>query len=97
GIIAPNGKPAAGPGAGGPSKPAGPGTGPATGDKTATATANPDEESAGGGSKNWREAAPAAYDEGGFGGFGGWAALVLFVAIVTPLVVRGVIRKLRRA
>jgi len=95
GIIAPDGKPKAG--TAGPKASAGPSAGPAAGDKTATATANPDEESAGGGSKNWREAAPASYDEGGFGGFGGWAALVLFVAIVTPLVVRGVVRKLRRS
>ncbi|MFJ8916926.1 substrate-binding domain-containing protein [Amycolatopsis sp. NPDC102389] len=95
GIINPDGKPKAG--TSGPKTSAGPSAGPAAGDKTATATASPDEESAGGGSKNWREAAPAAYDEGGFGGFGGWAALVLFVAIVTPLGVRGVIRKLRRA
>ncbi|MEU3624426.1 phosphate ABC transporter substrate-binding protein [Amycolatopsis coloradensis] len=94
GIITPNGKPASGPGAtAGPS--AAPSAGPASGDKTSTTAAGPDEESAGGGSKNWREAAPAAYDEGGFGGFGGWAALVLFVAIVAPLVVRGVIRKVR--
>ncbi|MFI6308382.1 substrate-binding domain-containing protein [Amycolatopsis thailandensis] len=95
GIINPDGKPKAGTGATGPSVSAGPSTGPTGGDKTATATAGPDEESAGGGSKNWREASPASYDEGGFGGFGGWAALVLFVAIVAPLVVRGVIRKLR--
>ncbi|KFZ77676.1 phosphate ABC transporter substrate-binding protein [Amycolatopsis sp. MJM2582] len=95
GIIAPDGKPKAA--TSGPKPSAGPGAGPAVGDKTATATANADEESAGGGSKNWREAAPASYDEGGFGGFGGWAALVLFVAIVTPLVVRGVVRKVRGA
>ncbi|WP_410658730.1 substrate-binding domain-containing protein [Amycolatopsis sp. lyj-112] len=95
GILNPDGKPASGPGAGGPSTSAGPSTGPSTGDKITTATAGPDEESAGGGSKNWREASPAAYDDGGLSGFGGWAALVLFVAIVAPLVIRGVIRKVR--
>ncbi len=96
GILTPDGKPKAGPGAtAGPS--AAPSAGPAGGDKTATAAATPDEDSAGGGSKNWKEASPAAYDEGGFGGFGGWAALVLFVAIVAPLAIRGVIRKLRGA
>ncbi|MFE5501715.1 substrate-binding domain-containing protein [Amycolatopsis japonica] len=95
GIIAPDGKPKAA--TSGPKSSVGPAAGPSVGDKTATATANADEESAGGGSKNWREAAPASYDEGGFGGFGGWAALVLFVAIVTPLVVRGVVRKVRGA
>lgn len=94
GILNPNGKPAAGPGAAGPNTSAGPSTGPSA-DKTTTATAGPDDESAGGGSKNWREASPAAYDDGGLGGFGGWAALVLFVAIVAPLVIRGAIRKVR--
>jgi phosphate transport system substrate-binding protein len=64
---------------------------------TATATASPEEDLANGGSKNWRDAAPAAYDHGTDGGFGGWAVLVLAVVIVAPLVVRGVLRRLRRS
>lgn len=58
---------------------------------TSTMTAEADDL-ANGGSRNWREAAPAAYDHGGPGGFGGWAVLVLFAVIVTPLAVRGVVR-----
>ncbi|WP_246257923.1 PstS family phosphate ABC transporter substrate-binding protein [Amycolatopsis anabasis] len=56
-----------------------------------------EEDLANGGSKNWRNAEPAAYQGNSLGGFGAWAALVLFAAIVLPLVVRGVIRKLRGA
>ncbi|MEC3979209.1 substrate-binding domain-containing protein [Amycolatopsis sp. H20-H5] len=74
---------------------AAPTTGPSSSAGTATVQAKPDEDLANGGSKDWREADPAAYDGGGIGGFGGWAALVLFAAIVTPLVVRGAIRKIR--
>ncbi len=95
--INPDGKPEnTGPGTSNPNASAGPGTGPSS-DKISTAVAGPDDESANGGSKNWREASPAAYGNGGLGGFGGWAALVLFVAIVAPLAVRGVLRKLRRS
>ncbi|MFD9965487.1 substrate-binding domain-containing protein [Amycolatopsis sp. NPDC058986] len=63
---------------------------------TATATADPDTELANGGSKNWREADPAAYEHGGIGGFGGWAALVLLTAIAAPLVIRGVLARIKR-
>ncbi|GAA1968380.1 substrate-binding domain-containing protein [Amycolatopsis minnesotensis] len=63
---------------------------------TASATGDNDEDLANGGSKDWRAAEPAAYDSGGFGGFGAWAALVLFVAIITPLVVRGIARRVSR-
>jgi phosphate transport system substrate-binding protein len=56
---------------------------------------NPDETLANGGSKNWRNAEPAAFTNGGFGGFGLWAALVLFAAIVAPLALRGVLRMIR--
>jgi len=58
-------------------------------------TADAAEDLANGGSKNWREADPAAYDHGGIGGFGGWAVLLLFVVILTPLAVRGVVRYFR--
>lgn len=43
-----------------------------------------DDNLANGGSKNGRNAEPAAYVGGGFGGFGALAALVLFVAIDHP-------------
>ncbi|MFB9930595.1 substrate-binding domain-containing protein [Amycolatopsis halotolerans] len=62
----------------------------------ASSSAGPDASEANGGSKDWRNAEPAAYQGGGFGGFGAWAALVLFAAICVPLVVRGLIRRLRR-
>ncbi|MCR6487362.1 substrate-binding domain-containing protein [Amycolatopsis sp. OK19-0408] len=81
----------------GPSGAAGPTTGPSSSAGTATATASPEDDLANGGSKNWRDAAPAAYDHGGDAGFGGWAVLVLAAAIVAPLVVRGVLRRLRRS
>ncbi|MEV5716912.1 substrate-binding domain-containing protein [Amycolatopsis mediterranei] len=73
---------------------AGPTTGPSTTLGTSTMTAKADEL-ANGGSKDWREADPAAYDHGGIGGFGGWAVLLLFAVIVTPLAVRGVIRHIK--
>jgi phosphate transport system substrate-binding protein len=57
---------------------------------------NPDQTLANGGSTNWRNAEPTAYNNGGFGGFGLWAALVLFAAIGAPLLIRGLIRKFRR-
>lgn len=63
---------------------------------TATMTANSAEDLANGGSKNWRDADPAAYDRGGIGGFGGWAVLLLFGVIVAPLAVRGVVRYFRK-
>ncbi|RSM38849.1 phosphate ABC transporter substrate-binding protein [Amycolatopsis balhimycina DSM 5908] len=72
-------------------------SGPSSSAGTATATATPEEDLANGGSKNWRDAAPAAYDHGADGGFGGWAVLVLAVVIVAPLVARGVVRRLRRS
>jgi phosphate transport system substrate-binding protein len=63
---------------------------------SATAVASPDELLlANGGSKNWRTAEPAAFDGAGLGGFGTWAALVLFIAIATPLAIRGIIRRIR--
>ncbi len=75
----------------GPSKSATAPAGPSATLGTSTMTAEADDL-ANGGSKNWREAEPAAYDHGGLGGFGGWAVLVLFAVIVTPLAVRGVVR-----
>jgi phosphate transport system substrate-binding protein len=63
---------------------------------SATMTAAAAELLANGGSKkNWRSAQPAAYDGGGLGGFGPWAALVVFVSIVAPLAVRGIVRRFR--
>jgi phosphate transport system substrate-binding protein len=77
-------------------KPSGPaGAGPTSTTGTATTSADPNADLANGGSKNWRDAAPQAYTGSGISGFGGWAALVVFAAIVTPLLVRGIIRKLR--
>ncbi|RZQ59686.1 PstS family phosphate ABC transporter substrate-binding protein [Amycolatopsis suaedae] len=55
------------------------------------------EDLANGGSKDWRNAEPAAYGEGAFGEFGAWAAGVLLVVIVTPLVARGLFRRFRRS
>ncbi|WP_033289205.1 substrate-binding domain-containing protein [Amycolatopsis jejuensis] len=55
-----------------------------------------DASEANGGSRDWRNAEPAAYEGSGFGGFGAWAALVLFAAICVPLLVRGIVRRLRR-
>ncbi len=79
---------------GGPGQPAGP----SSSAGTATATATPQDELANGGSTDWRDAAPAAYDHGGDGpGLGGWAVLVLLAAILAPLLVRGVLRRLRRS
>lgn len=73
-------------------------SGPSSSAGTATATASPEEDLANGGSKDWRDAAPAAYDHGGgTPGFGGWATLVLAVVIIAPLVVRGVLRRTRRS
>jgi phosphate transport system substrate-binding protein len=57
--------------------------------------ASADELLSNGGSKNWRTAEPAAFDGAGLGGFGTWAALVLFIAIATPLAIRGILRKIR--
>ncbi len=75
-----------------------PATGPSSSAGTATATATPEEELANGGSKNWRDADPAAYQHGADSpGFGGWAALVLLVVILAPLAARGVLRRLRRS
>ncbi|WP_328611146.1 substrate-binding domain-containing protein [Amycolatopsis sp. NBC_00345] len=51
---------------------------------------------ANGGSTDWRNAEPTSYQGGGLGGFGAWAALVLFAAICTPLLVRGLRRIKRR-
>jgi phosphate transport system substrate-binding protein len=63
---------------------------------TATMTASPDDQLANGGSKDWQDPDPAAYDHGDGGpGFGGWATLVLFAVIAAPLLVRGLVRKLR--
>jgi phosphate transport system substrate-binding protein len=57
--------------------------------------ASSDEQLANGGSKDWRAAEPATFDGGGLGGFGIWAALVVFVAIVAPLAMRGILRRIR--
>jgi phosphate transport system substrate-binding protein len=69
-------------------------TGPDTG--SASATTSADDGLANDGTKAWRGAEAAAYDGGGLGGFGGWPALVLFIAIVAPLLIRGVVRRIRR-
>jgi phosphate transport system substrate-binding protein len=50
---------------------------------------------ANGGSTDWRNAEPTSYQGSGLGGFGAWAALVLFAAICTPLLLRG-LRRIRR-
>ncbi|MGW3960058.1 hypothetical protein ACWED2_09550 [Amycolatopsis sp. NPDC005003] len=86
GIIAGPGKKTAGPSMSGTAS-----AGPSATLGTSTMTAEADDL-ANGGSKNWRDAEPAADDHGGRGGFGGWAVLVLFAVIVTPLAVRGVVR-----
>nr|WP_040406466.1 substrate-binding domain-containing protein [Amycolatopsis nigrescens] len=71
-------------------------TGPAAPDAgQVTADAGADDL-ANGGSKNWREAEPASYRGAGLGGFGGWAALVLFAAIVAPLLIRSFGRVIKR-
>jgi phosphate transport system substrate-binding protein len=74
-----------------------PGQNGADGSATAapSSVVNPDETLANGGSRNWRNAEPAAYTNGGFGGFGLWAALVLVAAIIAPLATRGVLRMIR--
>ena len=84
-----------GAGDGNPSATTGPVSGPASESAPASASTDADADLANGGSKNWRDAEPAAYGENAPGGFGGWAALVLFAAIVTPLAVRGLIRKIK--
>ncbi|MFD2416358.1 substrate-binding domain-containing protein [Amycolatopsis pigmentata] len=77
-------RPSAQAGAGGPSG--------ATGGPSAA-----DASLANGGSADWRDAEPAAYDRDGFGTFGPIAALVLAVTLLLPLLVRAVLRRLRRS
>jgi phosphate transport system substrate-binding protein len=67
---------------------------PIAGSVTTPPSAN--QELTNGGTTAWRSAEPALYDGGRLGGFGAWAALALFVAIVAPLVIRGVPGRIRR-
>ncbi|GAB3567826.1 substrate-binding domain-containing protein [Amycolatopsis endophytica] len=84
----------AGPGTNGPE---GAGTGgPSDANATPGTEIAAEESLANGGSTDWRNAEPAAYENGGFGGFGAWAALVLLVAIAAPLLLRGALRGFRR-
>jgi phosphate transport system substrate-binding protein len=74
------------------------GPGASTGPQTSAGPSSsaPGATDANGGSTDWRNAEPTAYQGSGFGSFGAWAALVLFAAICTPLLLRGIRRIKRR-